>query len=143
MRILVEPPLTMLLIIDGFITVQQEIEACILMPTDFIEEPVSKKRKTQSSMELFTGRPSEHKEPPQFLVAIAKPIPLHDTDIDSGNPLQFKGNSSKQGNPISFITTIEPTITKNVLINTIENDTSKFNPVVLKDIWQQYNHANH
>ena len=44
MRTLVGPAITMLLSTDGFLTLQQEIEARM---TDFIEEPILKKRKTQ------------------------------------------------------------------------------------------------
>lgn len=43
MRTLVGPPLTMLLISDGFLTVQQEIEAGILMHAELIKKPYSKK----------------------------------------------------------------------------------------------------
>ena len=44
MRTLVGPAITMLLFTDGFLTLQQEIEARMI---DFIEEPIPKKRKTQ------------------------------------------------------------------------------------------------
>lgn len=52
MKSMIGPPLTMLLIAEGLLTVPQEIEAGILMPADFIERPVSKKRKIGPSMEL-------------------------------------------------------------------------------------------
>jgi hypothetical protein len=45
MRILIGPSFTVLLISDRFLTVQQEIEADILMPVELIEKPASKKRK--------------------------------------------------------------------------------------------------
>jgi hypothetical protein len=60
LRTLVGPPLTMILIIEGLLTVPQEIEAGILMPSELIEEPSSKKRKTQPAMELTTGETSKN-----------------------------------------------------------------------------------
>ena len=73
MRTLVGPPLTMLLISEGFLTVQQEIEAEILMPTELTENPASKKQKTETRMELIRGESSDHKEAPHLLVAMAEP----------------------------------------------------------------------
>ena len=74
MRTLVGPPLTMLLINEGFLTVQQEISAGILMPAELTEKPASKKRKLETEMELIRGEPSDQKEVPNLLVAMAKPI---------------------------------------------------------------------
>ena len=109
-RTLVGPPFTVLLTTNGFLTVQQEIEVGMLV--DFIEKPISKKRKIQPSMELTTGETSKTKEPPQILVAIAgptmaKPIPTPNIIIDLGNPLHAKPNSSqKQEIPKTFTATI-------------------------------------
>ena len=77
MRTLVGPPITMLLSTDGFLTVQQEINAGMLI--DFIEEPISKKKKTQPSLELTSEETSKTKEPPQILAAMANPIPVPNT----------------------------------------------------------------
>ena len=61
MKSMIAPPLTMLLIDGGLLTVAQEIEADILMPTSFIDKPVSKKRKIGPPMELTLGEPSKKK----------------------------------------------------------------------------------
>ena len=53
LKSLIPPPLTMLLIDGGLLTVSQEIEVGILMPNNFIDKPVSKKRKIGPSMELI------------------------------------------------------------------------------------------
>ena len=57
-KTLVGPPLTMLLITDRLLTVQQEIEASILVPADLIHNQFPKERKTQPSKELITGETS-------------------------------------------------------------------------------------
>jgi hypothetical protein len=54
---MIGPPLIISLITKGLLTIQQEIEAGILMPTDFIEKPISKNRKMKPSMELTMGKP--------------------------------------------------------------------------------------
>lgn len=88
------PPLTMLLMDGGLLIVSQEIEACILMPANFIEKPVSKKRKIGPSVELSLGEPSERKEAPQICVAMAtpaitKPKIIPNIVIDLGNPTRL------------------------------------------------------
>lgn len=52
LKSMVGPPLTMLLIDEGLLSVQQELEAGILMPPDVIEKPLSKKRKLEQGTEL-------------------------------------------------------------------------------------------
>lgn len=74
MRTLVGLLLTMLLISEEFLTVQQEIEAGILMPAELTEKPASKKRKMETRMKLIRGEASNHKEVPNLLVAMAAPV---------------------------------------------------------------------
>ena len=128
---MIGPSLTMLLIAEGLLTIQQDIEAGILMPRDFIEKPISKKRKMEQSMEFTPGKPSERKEAPQICVAMATPaianpkiIPI--IVIDLGNPLQIRQNPFKEGESLNTLSaTMEPKINKNVLISTMDNGTSQ------------------
>ena len=144
LRTLVGPPLTMILISEGLLTVQQEIEAGILMPSELIEEPISKRRKTQPSMELAMGGTSKTKEPPQILVAIAKPamakpIPTPNIIIDLGNPLHVKPDSSKkQEIPKTLSAAKDPTLNKSVLISTVENGTLQPDLAPLSNILQRF-----
>jgi hypothetical protein len=69
MRTLIGPPLTMWLISDGLLTVQQEIDASILMPSELDERPNNKKRKLEAEMELTQGNSSKGRETPQIMVA--------------------------------------------------------------------------
>jgi hypothetical protein len=138
LRTLVGPPLTMILISEGLLTVPQEIEAGILMPSELIEEPSSKKRKTQPAMELTTGETSKTKEPPQILVAMAepampKPKPPPTIIIDLGEPSHDKQNIAK---PVS--TAMEPKINKSVLISTMGSGTSKVDFEPLSNILQRF-----
>ena len=104
LRTLIGPPLTMLLISEGFLTIQQEIEAGILMPSVLEEKPTNKKRK-------------------------------YDHDLEQGN------SSKERENPQILVGRMEPIMTKNVLISTMENGTLQFNPTPLRDIWQKLSHA--
>ena len=55
---------------------------------------------------------------------MANPIPIPTTEIQLANPLQVKRNSFKAAQePQNSMTTTEPTINKNVLLNTLENGT--------------------
>ena len=58
LRTMIGPPLTMLLIADGLLTVHQELDANILMPSNIVEKSLSKKRKLESAMELIAGESS-------------------------------------------------------------------------------------
>ena len=47
----------------------------------------------------------------------------------------IKGNSSNEReSPQILVARVEPAMSKNVLISTMENGTSQFNPAVLRDI---------
>ena len=144
MRTIVGPPLTMLLISDGFLTVQQKIEAGIVMPTELIERPASKKRKMDTKMELTKGEPSERKEAPHILVAIAKPTltkprPPPNIVINLGNPLHVKLYSSKkQEIPRTLSAAMKPTLNNSVLISTEHNDTLQSDLAPLQDILQKF-----
>ena len=150
LKSMIAPPLTMLLIDGGLLTVSQEIEAGILMPANFIEKPVSKKRKLGPSMELTPGESSEKREAPQICVAmattIAKPkanpnivIELGKPSQNKENPLQIRQNPFKEGDsPNTLSATMEPKIDKNVLISTMENGTSQSILEPLTNILQRF-----
>jgi hypothetical protein len=71
LRTLVGPPLTMLLISEGWLTVQQELEAGILLPPEIVEAPPAKKRKYEDDTIGIVGETSTK---PQILTALAEPI---------------------------------------------------------------------
>ena len=77
LRTLVGPPLTMLLIHDGFLTVEQELEAGVLNPSGLIEKPCEKKRKYESQPTPVKGETSKITKEPQIMTAMAAPIQLH------------------------------------------------------------------
>lgn len=64
LRTLVGPPLTMLLISDGVLTVQQELDARILMPSKLEDKPPNKKRKFEDELEHTKGKSSKEGEKP-------------------------------------------------------------------------------
>lgn len=69
LRTLIGPPLTMLLISEGLLIIQQEIEAGILMPSLLEEKPLNKKRKYEQKLGQIKGNSSKEGESPQILVA--------------------------------------------------------------------------
>ena len=149
LKSMVGPPLTMLLIDEGLLSVQQELEAGILMPHDIVEKPNSKKRKLGPSMELTLGEPSKSKEVPHICVAMATPtmatpaIPEPKANssivIDIGNPLVIQPDSFKKKTdiPKTLSATMELATNKNVLISTVANGSSKVNLTPLKDIFHK------
>ena len=73
LRTPVGPPLTMLLIDKGHLTVQQEIEAGILISPEVTEANPAKKRKIDNGS-ADTGETSHRRTEPQILSAMAEPI---------------------------------------------------------------------
>ena len=73
MRTLVGPPLTMWLISNELLTVQQEIDAGILMPSKLEERPLNKKRKLDYELDHTRGNSSSGEENPQIMVANIHP----------------------------------------------------------------------
>lgn len=71
LRTLVGPPITMLLASGGFLTVQQEIGAGMLLPSQLEEKAPNKKRKLEDKMEHTDGNSS--KGNPQILIANMEP----------------------------------------------------------------------
>jgi hypothetical protein len=130
LKTMLGPPLTMMLIIEGLLSVQQEIEAGILMPPDFIDKPVSKKRKMEQATKLTIGGTSKQKEKLQILVALAepamaKPMKGPNNDRRSENSAHLKPYSFTQQETSKILAAaMVPTTNKTVLINTRENDTS-------------------
>ena len=70
LRTLVGPPVTMLLISEGFLTIQQEIGAGILIPSELVEPPASKKRKCETMGQGDSSKTAY----PQILVAGIEPL---------------------------------------------------------------------
>jgi hypothetical protein len=145
LKSMVGPPLTMLLITEGLLSVQQELEAGILMPPDFIEKPLSKKRKLEPSMELTFGEPSKNKEVPHICVAmatpaIAKPKTNSSIVIDIGDPLEIHPDSFKEKREIlkTLSPTMDPATNKNVLISTMANGSLQANFAPLTGILQKF-----
>ena len=64
----------MLLAAEGFLTVQQELGAGMLIPSQFEEKTPNKKRKIEDEMEHTKGNSSTQGEKPQVLVARVEPI---------------------------------------------------------------------
>ena len=124
LKTMVGPPLTMLLIADGLLTVHQELDAGILMPQEIIEKPLSKKRKLESTMELTAGKSSQPTKAPQILVAMATP--------DSIKPMLI------QETPTTLDAAMELTNNKSVLISTVENGTLRSHLKPLQDILQNF-----
>ena len=77
LRTLVGPPLTMLLIHDGFLTVEQELDARVLNPSETVEKHCEKKRKLETQPTHQKGESSKIKEGPQVLSAMAEPVQIN------------------------------------------------------------------
>ena len=125
-KTLVGPAITMLLSTDGFLTVQQEIEAGMI---DFTEEPIHKKRKTQTSMELAKGETSKPKKAPEILVArvepaMAQPMLVPEDPKHLGAPSQVKRDLFKNVSIPALTAPVQPKVSNNVLVSTMEEDTS-------------------
>ena len=113
---MVGPPITMMLMAKGLLSVQQEIEASFLETSIFQDKsiPSSKKRKHDTEMELL--------------------------GTEKGEPSHTKGNSSKQREkPQILVARMEPAADQTILIST--NGTSQFDSEPLTDILQTLNHT--
>lgn len=73
LKSMVGPPLTMLLIADGLLSVQQEIEAGILMPSVLEEKTPNKKQKYEHEVGQIKRNSSKEGESSQIIVAIVEP----------------------------------------------------------------------
>lgn len=86
----------MLLIAEGLLIVQQEIEASILIPADLINKPIFIKNKMEPSMKLTKGEPSERKETLQISVAMAEPIIVPNININLGPLYRSNGTHPRK-----------------------------------------------
>ena len=134
LKSMVGPPITMLLMDEGLLSVQQEIDAGFL-ETSVLQDkivPSSKKRKHDTEMELL--------------------------GTEKGEPSYTKGNSSTQGEkPQVLVATVEPTVAtmelpvarmeppmhQTVLISTSQNGTPQLDKTPLKEILQTLTHTSH
>ena len=119
LKSMVGPPITMMLMAEGLLSVQQEIEAGFLETSIFQDKsvPSSKKRKHDTVMELL--------------------------GTEKGEPSHTQGDSSKQGvKPHILVARVEPEENPKVLISTGQNGTLECKRAALTNIHLKIAQAN-
>ena len=119
LKSMVGPPITMMLMAEGLLSVQQEIEASFLETSIFQDKsvPSSKKRKHDTTMELLS--------------------------TEKGEPSHTQGDSSKQGvKPHILVARVEPEENPKVLISTGQNGTLECKRAALTNIHLKIAQAN-